>query len=480
MSERTASRIITGIFILFGLFFLVWWLYSNPEIPLKIDVPGKDNKPASLVAMGASVNIGQYSQKSLGRASAIKGSWPRFRGVDFDNISKETVALSNDWGESPPKILWSVNLGEGHAAPAVINGRVYVLDYDERLRSDALRCLSLDDGQEIWRRWYPVILKRNHGMSRTVPAVNERYVVSMGPRCHVMCVDAASGDLKWGMDLEKDYGAKTPLWYTAQCPLIENDLAIIAPCGKDLMIGVDCETGRVLWHTPNSLGLSMSHSSIMPMTFHGTKMYVYCGIGGMVGVAADKGREGEVLWHTTAWNNAVIVPSPVIFPDGRIFLTAGYGAGSMMLQVTYNQGKFQVSPLFSHRPTQGLASEQQTPILYNGLLFAVLPKDAGPLRDQFVCYDPNKDEIVWASGRENRFGLGPFIIADGKIFILNDDGMLTILRVSFTAFEPLASGKIMDGTDAWGPLALAGGRLLLRDSTRLFCIDLKRDTGEDK
>ncbi len=475
MKERIISRIITTIFVLISLFSMVWWLSPGVSLPIEIDVPGKDNKPASLLASTTTVAIGQYAQKSTGTPSTLEGSWPRFRGADFDNIYKENISLASRWEDSGPEILWSISLGEGHAAPAVMNGCVYILDYDEGLRSDVLRCLSLDDGREIWRRWYTVLVKRNHGMSRTIPAVTEKYVVSIGPLGHVMCVDAITGDFKWGIDLEKEYGTQTPLWYTAQCPLIDDGQAVLAPCGKDLMIGVDCENGEVLWRTPNSFGIKMSHSSIIPMTYYGKKMYLYSGIGGMVGISADKQDRGQVLFFTSAWNNSVIAPSPVPFADGRIFVTAGYGAGSMLLKLSFDAGAFQINALYKHSPKQGLASEQQTPILYRGLLFAILPKDAGPLRDQFICYDPSSQEIVWASGRDNRFGLGPFIIADNKIYILNDDGVLTMIKASAAAFEPLAKAQIMAGVDAWGPLAIAGSRMLLRDSTRLFCIDLRGD-----
>jgi outer membrane protein assembly factor BamB len=452
---------------------MVWWLSSGIYPPVEIDIPGKDNKPASLSAEAATVTIGQYFQKSAGTPSSLESSWPRFRGADYDNISKEDIPLNYSWDTKKPGMLWSVSLGEGHAAPAVMNGRVYILDYDESLRSDVLRCLSLDDGREIWRRWYTVIIKRNHGMSRTVPAVSGKYVVTIGPLCHVMCVDALNGDFKWGIDLEKEYGTEIPLWYTGQCPLIENNQAVIAPCGKELMIGVDCETGEMLWSTPNSFGLKMSHSSIIPMTYYRKKIYVYSGIGGIVGVSADEHSKGQVLFFTEAWNNSVIAPSPIPFDDGRIFVTAGYGAGSMLLQLSPSGDGFQIDPVYAHSPKQGLAAEQQTPLLYGGMIFSILPKDAGQLRNQFICYNPDTQEIVWASGKDNRFGLGPYIIADNKIFILNDDGVLTVLNASLTAFEPLARTQIMEGVDAWGPLAIAGGRMLLRDSTRLFCIDLK-------
>jgi outer membrane protein assembly factor BamB len=365
-----------------------------------------------------------------------------------------------------------VDLGEGHAAPVVMNGRVYVLDYDESRRADALRCFSLRDGREIWRRWYRVNVKRNHGMSRTVPAVTDKYVVTIGPRCHVMCVEAVSGALLWGIDLEKDFGAVVPLWYTGQCPLIDGGVAVFAACGKKaLLLGVDCKTGAVLWQAPNPDGWEMSHSSVMPMTLNGKKMYVYAAVGGIAGVSAEKGNRGTVLWKTAAWNPSVVVPSPVVFPDGRVFVTAGYGAGSMMLNVSAENGGYRVTSLYKIRPQEGLACEQQTPLLYEGLLFGILPNDAGELRNQFVCFHPD-GKLLWASGKDHLYGLGPYMIADGKFFILSDEGVLTAARASAEKFVPLGQAKVLQGRDSWGPIALAGGRMLLRDSRRMVCIDV--------
>ena len=88
---------------------------------------------------------------------------------------------------------WQTELGEGHAGAAVRDGRVFVLDYDRAASADVLRCLSLADGRDIWRFAYPVGVKRNHGMSRTMPAVTDKFVVTVGPKCDVSCLDPATG-----------------------------------------------------------------------------------------------------------------------------------------------------------------------------------------------------------------------------------------------------------------------------------------------
>jgi outer membrane protein assembly factor BamB len=349
------------------------------------------------------------------------------------------------------------------------------MDYDEEQKADMLRCFALKDGKEVWRRWYNVNIKRNHGMSRTIPAVTEKYILTIGPRSHVMCMDRATGDLLWGINIEKEYGTEVPFWYTGQCPMIDNDKAIIATGGKSLLIAIDCATGEIVWDTPNTNKLKMSHASIMPWTLNGTRMYVYSAVGGVVGIAADGPDEGKVLWESLKWGCSVVAPSPVCFPDGKLFLTAGYGAGSMVFQVSESGGNFSIEKLYEYKPKDGLASEQQTPVVYDGMVYGIMPKDGGTLRNQFICVDPSDfRNVVWSSGKTDRFGLGPYMIADGKFFVLNDDGMLSIVRPSKTEFVLLDQIQVFEGHDAWAPLAIADGYLLLRDDHTMMCLDISK------
>ena len=473
MSDRVVQGAVAAVIALSGLVALGWWIRHNPVEDFIEHAPGMDNRPESMSGQQPDVEIGAYFERLAGVASALKGSWPRFRGADFSNIIREEVPLARGWDDGGPPLLWSVDLGEGHAGPVVENGRVFVLDYDENRRADVLRCFSLDDGQEIWRRGYDILIKRNHGMSRTVPAVGVNRVLTIGPKCHVMCVSADTGQFQWGLDLVKAFGAEVPLWYTGQCPLIDGSVAVIAVGGKALLLGIDIDTGEILWETPNPHNWKMSHSSVIPYTIHGRRMYLYCAIGGIVGVSAEKGSEGEVLFESTLWNRNVIAPSPVYVGDGKIFVTAGYGGGSMMLRIVPGENRFTVESLQAVKPSEGLASEQQTPIYHQGHLFAIMPKDAGPLRNQFVCVHPDDcREIVWSSGKTERFGLGPYLVADGKFFILSDDGILTVMDVSTKEYRPLARAQVLNGHDAWGPMALVQGRLIARDSRRMVCLDI--------
>jgi len=286
-------------------------------------------------------------------------------------------------------------------------------------------------------------------------------------------------DYLWGLDIEKEYESEIPLWYTGQCPLIVDNKAIIATGGKALLIAVDCKTGDVLWEVPNPYEWKMSHASVIPFEFEGVKMFVYSAVGGIAGFGADQDNEGKLLWETSVWDHSVVSPSSVCMPDGKIFLTAGYGAGSMVLQLRKKESGFEINPIDEFKPVSGLASEQQTALYYGKHLFGIQPKDAGKLRNQFICVDPvDCKKPVWTSGKTSRFGLGPYIIADNKFYLLNDDGTLFIIKASTKSYTELDSYKLIDGHDAWAPMAIADGFLILRDSKKMICIDLKEESYE--
>lgn len=425
---------------------------------------------------GPEIEIGALFEAGDGTPGTASGAWPGFRGPQADNIASTGVGLASSWAPNGPPVLWSVELGEGYAGPAIRDGRVYVLDYDETREADMLRCLSLDDGVEIWRRGYEVRVKRNHGMSRTVPAVDERCVVTIGPKCHVMCVAADTGDLLWGIDLVREWGTKVPLWYAGQCPLLDGETAVLAPAGDALLIGVARETGDVVWQTPNPRGWKMSHSSVIPMTLAGRRMYVYCALGGVAGVAADGADRGRLLWETTAWDKSVVAPSPVAVGGNRFLVTAGYGSGSMLFEVQADTNAGYRVAIVHEWDRKDFACEQHTPVYYQGHLFTVMPKDAGELREQLLCMRPDGTH-VWSSGKTHRFGLGPFMVVNGRLLAMSDDGRLTMAAASTRAFEPMAAADILQGREAWAPLAVAGNRLLARDFRRLVCLDM---AGEDE
>ena len=467
MTTALAKRplLLPGLAALVAIAALVLWLARGPDGRLTLRLPGTDQAPTGGAGAKSNPVLAGKLSSSDGKPADLPGAWPRFRGPEGNAISTESAPLLRTWDASGPRQLWAIDVGEGFAGAVVLNGRVYLMDYDREHKQDALRCLSLADGREIWRYSYPVSVKRNHGMSRTVPAVTDKVVIAIGPKCHVVCLNPATGELRWGLDLVQQYGTTVPQWYAGQCPLLDQTNLILAPGGKDaLLAALDSETGKELWRTPNPRGWKMTHSSVVAGEFDGERMYVYCANNGVVGVSA---KTGALLWECPDWKiSLATVPSPVMLSAGRIFLSGGYGAGSLMLQLKKENSAITAQPVFRVGP-EVFGATQHTPILSGQHLYGARADG------KFVCLS-EEGKVVWTSGPGQQFGLGSFILADGVFLAMNDSGLLRVIEATPEKYHLLAQAQVLTGHDSWGPLALAGGRLIARDMTRMVCVDVER------
>lgn len=474
--KRFLPSILTALTACFAAWLLIRWVAGTPQ-SLRLRCAAESGSIAEAIAVRSAEEhdsdlAGCFLANYEVGPGSIKGSWPGFRGGSRNNIADPGKPLLQIWPESGPKVIWSIKAGDGHAMPSLYNGTLYLLDYDEDRKGDCLKAINADTGEERWHHLYPVKIKRNHGISRTVTACNGRFVVSIGPKCHVLCLEAETGKYKWGFSMKSRFGTKVPLWYTGQCPLIKDNTLILAPAGKDVLIcGIDLESGETVFETPQPGKLEMSHASIMTITATGVKQYIYAALGGIVGVAAEGDNRGEILWQTDGFTASVIAPSPLVLDKGRFYMTAGYGYGGVMYQIIHDNQRWQIRELF-RKTKKEFACEQQTPIYHGGLLYTVLPSDGGARRQQLVCMTP-EGKILWASGNKDRFGLGPFLATtDGHMFLMDDSGTVTLAEIGSKGYKRLARFDLMhkNGRDAWGPMLLADGHLFLRDSTRIFCL----------
>ena len=230
------------------------------------------------------------------------------------------------------------------------------------------------------------------------------------------------------------------------------------------MVALDLQTGETLWETPNPNQWDMTHSSITPMEFNGQRTYIYCASGGVTGVSAEDGR---ILWETPDWTIRMAnVPSPLVVDENRIFFSGGYQAGAMMMKLSVSESDGSIVPevLFRLEDKQ-FGSTQHTPILYQGRIIGVRPDG------QMVCLDLDGNE-VWASSPAYKFGLGPYMVAGPYIYVMNDEGLLSRVEARTDEFRLVDQTQVLHGHESWAPIALASGRMILRDLTRMVCIQV--------
>jgi len=409
--------------------------------------------------------------------------WPQFLGPERNSTSPQKNLLRT-WPASGPEVLWTANIGIGYGGPVVKDGLVYLLDRDDKV-GDNLRCFNLSNGKELWNFAYNAPGSVMFPGSRSVPAVEGNRVYSCGPYGDLYCIDTKTHKPVWNKNVWKDFGGEQiPMWAIAQCPLIYGELLILASQAPQAgVVAYDKLTGNVKWKTP-SLG-EVGYVSPTIVKIDGKDQVVMItasGRGGGKGkVVGIDPLSGKILWEYLEWNCHIPVPGAIDAGDNKILVVGGYELGATMFKVEKkSDGTYGTKELFT---TVEFGDQTKTPILYKGYFYAEY--GTNNRRDGLVCMDMD-GKIMWKTKKEPDFNKGSMILADGLILATDGAKKLYLIEPDPTAFKPIASAELLTeqkienpreashGMQNWAPIALADGKLLIRDQSRLICVEVAK------
>jgi len=395
---------------------------------------------------------------------AAASDWPQFLGPARNAVSPET-GLLRKWPEGGPRARWSAAVQRGYGGAAVLGGKVYILDHKAGAQ-DIFRCFDLATGKAEWTCALETAgaFQRNAG-SRGTPAVDDRYVFGVGPFGDFYAIEKATHKLAWRQHLLKDYGGEMPRWNVAHSPLLYRDLVVVAPqSAKAGVVACEKATGRARWQS-QPIG-AMGYASPLLANLDGTEQVVVHSGAGLIGVSA---RDGKILWKYD-WSCHNPIPNPVPLGQGRFFLTNGYGSGCVAIQVVGLDDAFTVKELFKHNQCN---AQIPIPVFYQDHLYAV--SNNNEMRQGLMCLALD-GSVKWRTGSAPNFDRGGTLLADSMIFQMDGaSGTLHLLDPSPSGYRELAQAKVLaaPGKQAWAPLALAEGCLLVRDHQELKCLEVK-------
>jgi outer membrane protein assembly factor BamB len=448
---------------------------------LNLSCSNGKSKGQALVEERVSTGADQIATKIDGEDGP---DWPQFLGPDRNGVSMQT-GIFRTWPEQGPEVLWIAEVGIGFGGPVIKDGRIYLLDRDDAV-GDKIRCLNLSDGKELWSFSYNAPGSVMFPGSRSVPVVDSSFVYSCGPYGDLYCIDINTHKPVWNKNVWKDFGGnKIPTWAISQCPIVYGNLLIIASQAPEAgVVAYDKFTGQVKWKTPSLGGTGYVSPSIVKI---GTEDQI-------VMISASNGSEGEsgggevvgidpasgnILWEYTNWQCKIPVPGAFDAGEGRILILGGYDAGSAMIKVEKrDDGDYSVTELFKN-PDFG--EHTKPPLLINGYFYAQY--STNERRDGLVCMGMD-GKIMWKTGRAPSFDKGSMIFADGLILATDGAKKIYLIEPDPAGFKPLASAELLGGsqglmqkamavkfgTQNWAPMALAEGRLLIRDQSMLMCV----------
>ena len=404
---------------------------------------------------------------------SVRADWPQYLGPNRNSISSEKGILRT-WPQNGPEVLWTVTLGIGFGGPVVKDGNVYLLDRDDKV-GDNLRCFDLSSGKELWNFAYEAPGSVMFPGSRSVPTIDGNHVYSCGPYGDLYCIDINTHKPVWNKNVWKDFGGgQIPRWAITQCPLIYGDLLILASQAPQAgVVAYEKLTGNVKWTTPSLGRVGYVSPSIVKVSGQDHLVMITASAGGF-GKSPSGGKvvgidplTGKTLWEYTNWHCMIPVPSAVDAGEGRVLITGGYNAGAAMIKVEKKpDGSYGVTELYK---TVEFGAHTQPPILYNGYFYAQYTTNER--RDGMVCMSID-GQIKWKTGRSPLFDKGGSILADGLLLSTDGREKLYLIEPDPSAFKPLATAELLEAgkNQNWAALALADGKLLIRDQKQMKCV----------
>jgi len=419
----------------------------------------------------------------LGLAEVQAQDWHQYLGPGRNSISTQKNIIST-WPEAGPEVLWSVRIGRGFGGPVIKDGKAYLLDRDDAT-GDKMRCFDLSKGTELWSLDFGKPGESPFPGSRSVPVIDGNYIYSCGFAGDLYCIDINSHKPVWNVNVWSDFGgSRLPTWAISQCPLIYENMVIIASQAPQAgVVAYDKLTGKVVWTTPSLGPVGYVSPAVVKVgdENHIVMITAASGRGASASggkVAGIDPKTGSVLWAYTGWNCAIPIPSAVDAGEGKMLITGGYQAGSVMLKAEKkSDGTYQVSELYRNAE---FGVHTQPPVLYNGYFYGQC--STNETKNGLACMSI-EGETKWKTGRSPVFERGSIILADGLLVVTDGVTGLWLVETDPTAFKSLASSPlILKETDVqggienqnWAPIALSDGKLLIRNQSRLFCVKIAK------
>ena len=421
--------------------------------------------------------------------------WPQYLGPNRNSTSDQKGILRS-WPENGPEVLWTVNVGIGFGGPVVKDGKVYLLDRDDKV-GDNMRCFDLSNGKELWNFAYDAPGSVMFPGSRSVPAVDGNHVYSCGHNGDLYCIDINTHKPVWNKNVWTDFGGdELPIWAITQCPLIYGGMLIILSQAPEAgVVAYDKLTGDVAWETPNLVNESYASPSVVKidgkdhiaMVISSTNPIGHRELpqtpGNIVGIEP---LTGKILWEYKEWICHISVPSAVDAGNNKVLIVGGYELGAVMIEVKKQaDGSYGTTELFK---TEEFGDQTKPPLLIDGYFYAQYGTNSR--RDGLTCMSMD-GEIMWKTKRSPDFNKGSMIFTDGLIIATDGAKSLYLIEPDPSGFKPLLSAELLGvggtgsdndpiasrvggATQNWAPLALADGRLLIRDQTRLMCVRIAK------
>ena len=394
-------------------------------------------------------------------------NWPQWRGPNLNGISGEKD-LPLRWSPTE-NVVWKLAMPSKTGATPIIWGNHIFLNIAGADDNLYVWCVDKMKGSVEWKKLITggnyKINKQN--MSSPSPVTDGGNVFVMTGVGVLKSFDF-SGAEQWARDIQKDYGKFGLNWGYANSPLLYQDSLYIQVThgmktrDPSYILRIDKKTGKTLWRVERPVQAIRespdSYSTPQLLKYPDRAEIVVLGGDCVTGHDPETGKE---IWRGNGLNptnnpNFRTIASVVTFgdiiyaPTRERPLIAFRGGGKGDITESHKLWSFNNGP------------DVPTPVTDGKYFYTV--NDRGIT----WCLDARTGKEIWGAKRIKpaTYSSSP-VLADGKIYITNEEGLTTVLKAG-DRFEVLAENDLADYT--LSSPAISDGRIFIRTTQFLYAI----------
>ncbi len=398
-------------------------------------------------------------------APICAADWLQWGGPNGD-YTVNVKGLAEVWPEGGPPRLWKRPLGEGYPSILYKDARLYTMYRDPESGEEVVVALDAGTGETIWEHRYTVELWDDmyggfgHGPNATPLIVGDR-IVSISVAGEVRCLDLATGELHWKHDLPEEYGRRSrdeEYGYSASPLLYDGKVIVMVGGDEHAVVAYDPSNGKTAWKSAPG---GVSYAPPLLTTLGGRDQYLYFSPQGAIGLDP---ATGKTLWfHEMEYSNGNHLTGMVKCDDRHVWVGSQFPTGGgRLLEITGEGDSWTANQLWFETY---LRASHWTAIRRGDHIYG---SSGGNRVSLMTAFEWKTGKIAW---RHRGFHKAQALFADDKLLFLDEDGTLSLARVSPEKFELLASAEVTDSV-SWSLPTLVGTTLYLRDNAQILALDL--------
>ncbi len=391
---------------------------------------------------------------STAGTAQVYNNW---RGPDRDGKYPDT-GLLKQWPENGPKMLWAYEeLGKGFSSAVIANNKIYITGTEND--DGYIYELSLQ-GAFLKKIPYGKEMIESYPGSRSTPTIAGNLLYLATGVGKLVCINLNTGLKEWSKDLFKDFDGKNNVWGVTENLIVDGDIVYCSPGGKkNNVIALNRFNGNLVW-TSEGKGELSAYGSPLLINHNGRRILISILQKHILGIDPETGK---VLWSHPFTNRHEIHPNTPIYRDGDLYCFSGYGTGGVKLRLSTDGTS--ISEVWTN---DKLDNQMGGAILINDYIYG-----AGHNNRSWFCVDWKTGETLSES---RDIAAGTVIYADGMIYAYTQRGELALLEPLSGSFRVVSQIPVELGSEQhWAHLVINNGILYVRHGNALMAYDIKAE-----